>query len=115
MDRAATAPLLMPGRNFIGRRHRDRKEILIHLSQLVDCATEPPVFCEGLVVLGVELLVGHERPERDQLTDLAHLQEDRFGAHKILILRLRLPNPRNSCSSNAEARPIEWHKRVTQL
>src|SRR5262245_8947211 len=79
--------LLMPGRNLVGRRHWHREKSRIHLPQLVDYATEPPVFCEGLVVLGIEFFIGDERPERDQLTDLTHLQEDRLGAHKVLIPR----------------------------
>src|SRR5579864_2867892 len=39
---------LMPGRNLVGRRHRHREEVRIYLPQLVDYATEPPVFCEGI-------------------------------------------------------------------
>src|SRR4051812_46857997 len=94
-ERQRRSRLLMPGRKLVGRRHRHWEEIRVHLSQLVDYATEPPVFCEGLVVLGIEFLVSDERAERDQLTYLPHLQEDRLRAHQVLILRL--PNARHSC------------------
>ena len=69
-QRQRRSNLLMPGSNLVGRRHRHWEEIRIHIPQLLDYATEPPVFCESLVVLGIEFLVGYERAERDRLTDL---------------------------------------------
>ena len=60
-QRQRRSNLLMPGSNLVGRRHRHREEIRIYLPQLVDYATEPPVFCETrrlifFCTLGVLLL-----------------------------------------------------------